>query len=78
MHNLIRFLFGCRHEHVSWPIRNTQTCLDCGKSWFNDSLSGLTPPRMTQPAKPRVDGSWEGFEAITLLMAREKRTRSIQ
>lgn len=29
--SLISYLFRCTHEHVTWPIKGVQRCLDCGK-----------------------------------------------
>lgn len=23
--------FGCRHRNESWPVRNSRTCVDCGR-----------------------------------------------
>lgn len=32
MNRLLNFLFFCRHQHVAFPQRGIQICLDCGAS----------------------------------------------
>lgn len=78
MNWLLNLLFDCQHKHVTWPVRNTQSCTDCGKTWFYDfeQLGFPIPrPRLTQPIRNvrKAEESWEHFETLSTLMARERR-----
>lgn len=76
---ILSFFFGCRHKDKSFPLtlphRATYVaCLECGQEFpydFQALGQRVNPPRLTQPKK--LDGSWEGFKDLALLMAREKR-----
>ena len=61
---MVAWLFGCRHENVTWPHGVRQACLDCGAS----RLYGFGE-------KGIVMGPWEHIAEGQEELSRERRDR---
>lgn len=49
----LRWVFGCQHEHTTWPINNHQTCLDCGdERQYRFTDTGIFVGRWRRPLPP--------------------------
>ena len=44
MRKLIRALFGCKHQHIGWPVNGHVQCFDC----FQD-----VPVNWHEPSRPK-------------------------
>ena len=42
--SLLGWLFPCRHDHVTWPIKGRQVCLTCAEWRFYPAI-GAKPSR---------------------------------
>lgn len=45
MKRILRWIFGCRHPRISFPVKldgplkpSTRSCLDCGQEFWDDTL----------------------------------------
>ena len=50
---ILRLLFGCQHEHFSFPQSGRQKCLECG-AWRTYRDYGDTPGPWCDPRPDRV------------------------
>jgi hypothetical protein len=53
MNWLLELLFGCTHDHVTWPQHGRQSCIDCGSFRFYPAI-GAKPSRWYPAKKERA------------------------